>query len=66
MGMNGLCRRRRPEQPGGLGIAIPIGLFGKSKVLPVGLRFAGESFLEVFLGGNHLSLLVGYNALNGN
>ena len=53
MGVDGLGFGRCPEEPRHLGIALPVGLFGKGEIFPVGLGFAGKRFLQVLFGLAH-------------
>ncbi len=45
-----------PEEPGHLRVALLVRLLGEGQVLAVGLRFPGESFLQI-VGGAHINLL---------
>jgi hypothetical protein len=56
--MHGLCRRCRPEQPGGLGESIFVSLFGKGKIFSIGLGFSCKGLLQIFCCGTHDILLV--------
>jgi hypothetical protein len=60
VGMHGLCCRRSPKQPGGLGITILFCLFGKGEILSVGLGFTSKGLLQIFSCRTYVILLV-YN-----
>ena len=54
MGMDRFRLRRGPEEPGHLGIAVLLGLFGKGEILPVGLGFAGKGRFQILDALFHL------------